>query len=284
MSVSTWIAKRFFGCGASDAERVRRQVSTTYARAVEKRAPCCGPASADRGVPHAAGYTDEQLDRVPASAAASSFGCGNPVAFADVEPGDVVVDLGSGAGLDLILAAERVGREGRVIGIEMTDAMIARSRMNAARSGHSNIDVRRGVVEDLPLDDASVDVVVSNCVLNLATDKPAAFREIARVLRPGGTISISDIVAEDLPEWVRTLAGAHAACVAGAISEASYVAGLEAAGLVDVRVADRLVYERDQILALVKSDLPGVTPELVDRALPAVAGKIQSIRVHARKP
>ena len=289
MALVRWLKKRMFGCACEptepvDPEQTRQTVAQAYTHAVERATPCCGAPVPKGGVAKLAGYAADDLDRSPADAVVNSFGCGNPIAFAGVRDGHVVLDLGSGAGLDLVLAAEKVGPSGRVIGVDMTDAMIERARANAKRSGHDNIEVRKGLVENLPVTTGSVDVVASNCVLNLSTDKPAAFREIARVLKPGGTISISDIVVSDLPGWVREITGSYAACLGGAISEAEYVAGLEAAGLVDVTVRDRLVYDADQLAGLVASELPGVTPELVERALPIVAGKVQSIRVHARKP
>ena len=189
-----------------------------------------------------------------------SFGCGNPLAFAEVKPGETVVDLGSGPGFDLIQAAKRVGPSGLVIGVDMTDAMIEEARRNAARAGFANIEVRKGLIENLPVAAGSVDWVISNCVINLSPEKPRVFAEIARVLRPGGRFRISDIVVESLPEWIRTNAAAYAACVAGAIPEREYVAGLEAAGLVDVKVESRLVYDAAQIRSLVDHDLSELRP------------------------
>jgi len=252
------------------AADVRKQVEKAYAKRIGTREEsCCGPSCGDNGY----------------QAEAVSFGCGNPLAFADVEPGQTVLDLGSGAGPDLIAAARQVGPEGRVIGVDMTDEMIERARENVARLGIANIEVRKGFIEELPVEDGTVDWVISNCVINLSPDKPAVFREIARVLRPGGRFSISDIVVEDLPEALRRSAEAYSACIGGAISEAEYLAGLEAAGLAGVGVTERLVYEADQLKAIVASDLEAfdVPPDLLEAGVAAAAGKVWSAKFTGRK-
>jgi SAM-dependent methyltransferase len=268
-------------------EAVRHAYTQALDRAEAGRAGCCsaptGRAAAGGVAATLAGYA-----AAPAAyqdAAASSFGCGNPLAFAGVEPGQTVLDLGSGAGYDLLLAADRVGATGKVIGIDMTDAMIEAARRNAARAGHDHVEVRKGLIEALPVADASVDWVISNCVINLSPDKPRVFAEIARVLRPGGRFAISDIVVDELPAWIRGHAAAYAACVAGAISETEYLAGLRAAGLVDVTVTERQVYDADQLRALVASDLEsfGLDPTLLDRGLGEVVGKVWSARLTGRR-
>jgi ubiquinone/menaquinone biosynthesis C-methylase UbiE len=200
------------------------------------------------------------------------------LAFAQVQPGQTVVDLGSGPGHDLLLAARRVGPGGLVIGVDMTDAMIVEARRNAARAGLDNIEVRKGVIENLPVAAGSVDWVISNCVINLSPQKPSVFAEIARVLRPGGQFRISDIVVEELPQWLRESAAAYAACVAGAISEADYVRGLERAGLADVRVEHRLVYSAAQIRGLVGEDLEryGLDAGAIRGAFEEIEGKVWS--------
>lgn len=274
-------------------------VARAYARALERAeagtGSCCGPASSQQSTccgstqPVAvaatvAGYGDETARFQ--KAAATSFGCGNPLAFAGVRRGQRVLDLGSGAGFDLLIAAEAVGPEGRVIGVDMTDAMIDAARRNVEEAGFGNIEIRKGLIENLPVETGSMDWVVSNCVINLAPDKAAVFAEIARVLAPGGQFSVSDIVAEDLPAWVIENAAAYAACVAGAISEEEYVAGLRAAGLEDIRITERLVYDVDQVRAMVGSDLENlaVDPHLLDASLAGVQGKVASIKVTGRKP
>ena len=250
---------------------------------------CCGGSATAKGEPVAvaaqtAGYTEE-AERY-GDAADSSFGCGNPLAFAGVTEGQTVVDLGSGAGLDLLIAADKVGKSGQVIGIDMTDDMIEVAQKNIAKSGHENIEIRKGFIESLPVEDGSVDWVISNCVINLSPDKPKVFQEIARVLKPGGQFSISDIVVKELPDWIREQAAAYAACVAGAVSEEEYLAGLEAAGLEGIKVTERLVYEADQIRAMIDNDLAsfGIDPKVVDVGLAQVEGNVWSAKVVGRKP
>jgi len=277
-----------------DHDDVRKGVTEAYAKLVASPGTgcCCGPQPQKSAVARMAGYTTEELANLPVDAVANSFGCGNPLAFAGVKPGDVVLDLGSGAGIDLLVAAEKVGPDGRVIGVDMTDEMIERARQNIAASGHRNIEVRKGIIEKLPVEDASVDWVISNCVINLSPEKELVFAEIARVLKPGGQVSVSDIVVEDLPDWVRQSADLYNSCVAGAISEPEYIAGLEKAGLEQVEVKERLVYEKEQIAYLAgetaesaMSCCGGPPPrELIDKAADSVAGKIVSAKFYAKKP
>jgi SAM-dependent methyltransferase len=239
-----------------------------------------------------AGYTDQEVAALPAEAVVNSFGCGNPLAFSAVKPGDVVLDLGSGAGIDLLLAAKQVGRTGKVIGVDMTDAMIAKARQNIAAAGLENVEVRKGIIEELPVEDASVDWVISNCVINLSPEKPRVFAEIARVLKPGGRMLVSDIVAEDLPPEIARNRHLYSSCLAGAISEPHYLAGLREAGLVDVEVKDRLVYDTLQIAGFIGSELKveetgsrGPTlASLAEQWAPRLAGKVASIKVAAGKP
>jgi arsenite methyltransferase len=242
-----------------------------------------------------AGYNPQELARLPKDAVVNSFGCGNPVAFAGVEEGDVVLDLGSGAGIDLLIAADKTGPAGRVIGVDMTDEMIERARKNISAAGYRNVEVRKGIIEKLPVEDASVDWVISNCVINLSPEKDRVFAEIARVLKPGGQMSVSDIVVKDLPDWVRENTDLYNACVAGAISEEEYAAGLGRAGLEAVEVKERLVYDPAQIEQIANKAMQagaeslcccgGSTPEdLVSKAAESVAGKIWSAKFYARKP
>ncbi|GBD84167.1 ubiquinone/menaquinone biosynthesis C-methyltransferase UbiE [bacterium BMS3Abin02] len=272
----------------SDVETTRRQVSETYADAVTRTGGCCdGPAT--KGVAaRFAGYEESELRDLPPEAVANSFGCGNPVALADLKPGDVVLDLGSGAGIDLLLAAKKVGSTGHVIGIDMTDEMIAKARENIAASGLANVEARKGLIEDLPVDSESVDWVISNCVINLSPEKDKVFAEIARVLKPGGRMSVSDLVVEDLPDWVRADPVLYSSCVGGAIGEDDYLHGLRDAGLDEVHVADRLTYEATQISAIVDSDVfdagSGCCGQRSTDVLEALAGKVSSVRFVAAKP
>lgn len=269
-------------------EKVREEVSEFYAKAVARTGGCCAGTSRD-DLAALSGYAADELARLPDDAVASAFGCGNPLAFGEVTPGEVVVDLGSGAGIDLIVAGRKVGPRGRVIGVDMTDAMIERARANIAAAGLANVEVRKGLIEALPVAAGSVDWVVSNCVVNLSPDKPAVFAEIFRVLKPGGRMLISDIVVEDLPDWVRADKLLYSACVAGAIGEAEYVAGLGAAGLEEIEVRDRLVYDCCQIEALYRDELAdakaaSLPDETLRRAAQEVDGKVWSAMFYARKP
>ncbi len=191
-----------------------------------------------RAVAEAFGYTPEELTSIPAEAN-MGLSCGNPTATAHIRPGEVVVDLGSGGGLDVFLASKMVGPEGRAIGIDMTPAMIERACANAKAGGYTNVEFYQSNIDRIPLPDGSVDCVISNCVLNLAPDKPAVFREIARVLRPGGRVAVSDIALKhELPEEIANSIAAYVGCIAGAIRIDEYRAGLLAAGFDHVEIVD----------------------------------------------
>lgn len=258
-------------------------VKQSYAQMLTKareNTSCCGTSSPAAKL---AGYEE---DARHAEAASASFGCGNPLAFAGVKPGETVLDLGSGAGLDLLIAADKVGPTGRVIGVDMTDDMVEVARDNARKAGCTNIEVRQGLIEALPVDTGSVDWVISNCVINLSPDKPAVFAEIFRVMKPGAQLSISDIVVQDLPDWIRESAAAWSACVAGAISEEDYVNGLRSAGMDNVEVADRLVYDASQLRAILCEDIPGLDLDCaqIDALLEQYSGSVWSARFTGRKP
>jgi SAM-dependent methyltransferase len=278
----------------NDNDRIRKGVSAFYGRAVRSGTGCCSGSGCGCGggddATGIAGFAaqfpgyDAQAAGLPADAVANSFGCGNPLAFSEVEPGEVVLDLGSGAGIDLLIAARKVGPTGRVIGIDMTDEMITRARANAAEAGFTNIEVRKGIIEDLPVDAASVDWVISNCVINLSPEKHRVFAEIARVLKPGGRMRVSDIVVEDLPAWARDHMGLYASCVSGAVSQAEYLEGLTRAGLVDIQVPERFPYGQVQVREILDAD-PGESagPDHANLAS-AIAGKVWSATFCARKP
>ncbi|HET7806894.1 MAG TPA: arsenite methyltransferase [Gaiellaceae bacterium] len=220
-------------------DALREQVRDRYAEAAravtDGGSGCCGDSgSADFGESL---YSSEQRDELPDAAALASLGCGNPTAVAELREGEVVLDLGSGGGIDVILSARRVGPTGVAYGVDMTDEMLALAQRNAREAGTANAHFLRGEIEAVPLPSESVDVVISNCVINLSTDKPAVLTEMARVLRPGGRLGISDIVAEDhLTPAERAERGSWCGCVAGALSREEYVAGLEAAGFEHVAV------------------------------------------------
>ena len=182
-------------------------------------------------------YREGETEGLPEEAVLASLGCGNPLAVADLHEGDRVLDLGSGGGIDVLLSARRVGSSGFAYGVDMTDDMLTLARQNAAKAGAANVEFRKGQIEDLPLPDASVDVVISNCVINLSTDKPAVLAEMFRVLVPSGRIGISDVVAEDhLSPADRAASGPYVGCIAGALSRTEYLDGLKAAGFADASV------------------------------------------------
>lgn len=200
---------------------------------------CCSTASGESvAAPAAKLYPADELDAVPSLAVSASSGCGNPVGLGDPGPGEVVLDLGSGSGVDAFLASRRVGPEGTVHGIDLTTEMVALANSAKRTAGYDNVDFRAGEMEAIPLDDASVDVVISNCAVNLSTDKSAVFREINRVLKPGGRVAICDVVASDaLSAEQRAARGSYVDCIAGALSLAEFSSGLRSAGLDDIRIA-----------------------------------------------
>ncbi len=223
--------------GAAD-EVVRSAVREHYSQVAQSAAGCCGGGGCNASSLQL-GYTEQDLASVPAGADLG-LGCGNPHAIAAIRPGETVLDLGSGAGFDCFLAARQVGRDGRVVGVDMTPAMIDKARANAGKVGAANVEFRLGEIEHLPLPDASVDVVISNCVVNLSPEKPQVYREAFRVLRRGGRIAISDVVAtQPLPPQVAADLAAHAGCVAGATPVDELRDMLAGAGFRDVRVVVR---------------------------------------------
>jgi SAM-dependent methyltransferase len=234
---------------ATTGDELREEVRRRYAesaRSVSDESAGCGSGTCcDDSQASAVGserfgevlYDAEQRDALPDEAVLASLGCGNPVAVADLHEGETVLDLGSGGGIDVILSARRVGPTGTAFGLDMTDEMLALAQRNAAKARVPNVHFLKGVIEQIPLPANSVDVVISNCVINLSVDKAAVLTEIARVLKPGGRVGVSDVVAEDrLSPEQRAARGSHVGCIAGALSKGEYIAGLETAGFGDVSV------------------------------------------------
>ena len=261
----------------ASAPDVREQVRSRYAAAAlavtDTRAGCCTPAPAMTTSPASsccggtaepptevfgAGlYSDTDRDALPGDAVAASLGCGNPLAVADLREGETVLDLGSGGGIDVLLSARRVGPTGKAYGLDMTDEMLDLARRNATEAGVSNVEFLKGQIEAIPLPDHSVDVVISNCVINLSTDKPAVFAETFRVLKPGGRIGVSDVVAEDhLTAEQRAERGGWVGCVAGALSISEYRTGLEAAGFTDVEITPTHPVADAMYSAIIKATKP----------------------------
>lgn len=279
-------------------EKIKESVKKRYAEAIQEDSSCCSssccgstaelPELPKDRVVSSAGYTAEELAQVPRGAVESSFGCGNPLAFAEVTEGQTVLDIGSGAGIDCFIAARKVGRKGNVIGLDMTPQMIERARENARKAGVSNVEFRLGDAEKMPVESGTVDWIISNCVINLSPDKPRVFREAARVLKPGGKVSISDIMVESLPWLLRRSARLYSSCVAGAIPESRYIQFMRDAGFAEVNVTERLVYDGEQLSGLLGEVMPftknaffrKVFHWMIDRW---ISGKIWSAKITAVK-
>jgi len=238
-------------------EQVRRRYGNIASQVQEGVASgCCGPSTGCGSPGETASeielfdhlYSPEEAAGLPETVVEASLGCGNPVALAALQPGDTVLDLGSGGGIDCFLAAQKVGPTGHVIGVDMTPEMIRLANENKAKIGATNVEFRQGEIEQLPLDEASVDVVISNCVINLSPDKDAVFAEAFRVLRPGGRLLVSDIVTRGhLPQEIRRSIEAWVGCVAGALDEEEYLQKIRGAGFTEVRVVSRSVYGVEQL-------------------------------------
>ncbi|WP_063295910.1 methyltransferase domain-containing protein [Pseudovibrio sp. Ad37] len=238
---------------------------------------------------------DYDAQEIPEHLLGSSFGCGNPLAFSQIKEGETVLDLGSGAGLDLILAAEKTGPSGRVIGIDVSEDMIALAKGNCEQHDLRNVELHQGVIEHLPFPDQSVDWVISNCVINLSADKAAVFSEINRVLKTGGKLVISDMLSKDLPEWLHMHQDLLSACISGAVSEAAYLEFAGNSGLTALTVLDRMTYEDAVLKQLIKNELPVALDELarqlglstdamLDKAANELSGKVKAIKLYGEKP
>jgi SAM-dependent methyltransferase len=205
-------------------------------------------------------YGEAERGELPAPAVTASLGCGNPLAVAELADGETVLDLGSGGGIDVLLSARRVGPTGKAYGLDMTTEMLQLARANAARAGTTNVEFLQGTIEAVPLPDASVDVIISNCVINLSTDKPAVFAEAFRVLRPGGRLGVSDVVAEDdLTAAQRAERGSYVGCIAGACSMREYRDGLAAAGFTDITITPTHLVAEDMHSAIIRAVKPATT-------------------------
>lgn len=268
-------------------QEVKRVVKDRYGRVAREASSCCCSSTCcgtakPQEIAKKIGYSEEELETAPAGSNLG-LGCGNPIALASIREGETVLDLGSGAGFDCFLAAERVGPRGRVIGVDMTGEMVERARANAVASGYENVEFRIGEIERLPVDDESVDLVISNCVINLVPDKKAAFDEAYRVLRSGGRLVVSDIVLRgELPDFIRESVEAYVGCVSGAAAKDDYLASMRSAGFAEVKVMDEAPFSLD----CVASDPTGraALDGLQDEDLRGVEGRIASIKVIAFKP
>ena len=276
-----------------DTKDIKERVKEGYGKIAKQGASCCGSAASCCGSPNPAlvqiiskeiGYSDEELKMVP-EGANLGLGCGNPLALSSIREGETVLDLGSGAGFDCFLAASKVGRNGRVIGVDMTQEMIEKARENAKKGSYRNIEFRLGEIEKLPVADGSVDWVISNCVINLSTDKGKVFQEAFRVLKPGGRLMISDIVLlQELPNLMRESIEAYIGCLSGAIKKEVYLRKIESAGFHDIRVMGETSFSTEFFVndptAKAIIEKSGMPPEKVRE----IAGSVVSIKVSAVKP
>ena len=267
----------------SDTQQAIRDKYGAIATAVTSstHTSCCGPSSCGGGDPITSNlYSDAETSLLPADAVAASLGCGNPTSLVALEPGQTVLDLGSGGGIDVLLSARRVGPTGKAYGVDMTDEMLALARENQRQAGATNVEFLKGTIEAIPLPDSAVDVVISNCVINLSSDKDAVLREAFRVLKPGGRFAVSDVIVRGrVPAEIRRSMELWIGCIAGALEERDYAAKLGAAGFVDVEIEPWRIYEMDAARAFLSES--GID---VDRLAPGVEGRFASAFVRARKP
>jgi SAM-dependent methyltransferase len=257
---------------------IARKVSET----AEAPASCCGPAtSCGCSDPITSNlYSEAETSGLPAPAVAASLGCGNPTALLALKPGETVLDLGSGGGIDVLLSARRVGPTGKVYGLDMTDEMLALARENQRRAGATNVEFLKGTIEAIPLPDASVDVIISNCVINLSADKDRVLREAFRVLKPGGRFAVSDVVIRgEIPAEIRRSLELWVGCVAGALTEDDFAARLRAAGFEDVQVEPWRIYQVEEARAFLTD--AGLD---VDALANQVNGHVASAFIRGRKP
>ena len=244
---------------------------------------CCGQKDLAKEISSSIGYTREDMDKAP-EGSNLGLGCGNPIALASLKKGEVVLDLGSGAGFDCFLAADKVGPEGKVIGVDMTPEMLEKARENAQKDNFTNIEFRLGEIENLPVADGTVDIIISNCVINLSTDKDSVFSEAFRVLKPGGRIMVSDIVlTKELPDLIKNNVSAYVGCISGAMIKEDYLNAIKKAGFTDVKILDEINFSINYIVSdntavIIKNDL-----DLDKDMVNDLEESILSIKVYALK-
>lgn len=261
---------------------IHEVVREHYAERIKSNASCCGPSSSDCCSTDSSLYPSELLSILPEGESTVSYGCGDPITLAALQPGQTVLDLGSGAGLDCFFAAKKVGESGRVIGVDMTPEMIDRARSSAKRLNLENVEFRQGYLEDLPVESNTVDVIISNCVINLAPDKSRVFAEAFRVLKPGGKLAVSDIVTDGpLPDSVKKSLSAWAGCVAGAVEATDYIGMMEAVGFRDISITP-VFFEKETIDSAITE--MSSTIELKTISRDDVYKAVYSAKITAYKP
>jgi SAM-dependent methyltransferase len=272
-------------------EDVRKTVREGYAKVARQDEPCCAPVKScccgpavTEDISKKVGYTDADLQSVP-EGANMGLGCGNPVALASLRPGETALDLGSGGGLDCFLAAQKVGPEGRVIGVDMTPEMVEKARENARKSGFGNVEFRLGEIESLPVADGSVDVIISNCVINLSPEKERVFQEAFRVLKSGGRLMVSDLVLlHELPAFVRNSKEAYVACLAGAVLKDQYLQAIAKAGFQGTQVVEETKFPVDCIVSDPTAGAVMDKLNISEEDMKQLGDIIVSIKVGAQKP
>jgi len=272
-------------------KKIKKFVRESYAKIANQDNSCCAPINSccertdlAQNISKKIGYTEEELKAVP-EGANLGLGCGNPVALASLREGEIVLDLGSGAGFDCFLAANKVGKNGKVIGVDMTPEMVEKARENAEKNNYKNVEFRLGEIESLPVADNSVDIIISNCVINLAPDKKRVFRETFRALKPGGRLMISDIVLlKELPDTIKNSIEAYVSCVSGAIMKDEYIEAIKEAGFREVKIIDETAFpvdcmDNDPTAKAIIEDF-NIPPEKVKE----VVSSVMSIKVYGIKP
>ena len=250
---------------SQDVKQIKESVRQHYADRIRTDESCCSsltccPDTKTDSPAEKNGYTEAQISSIPTDAAEHSFGCGNPLEYMDVQEGDVIVDLGSGAGIDVLLASHLVGESGRAIGIDMTPEMIERAQQNAEEAGAKNVDFRLGEIESMPVEDESVDWIISNCVICLSPDKNKVFEEAYRVLKPGGKLVVSDMVANNMPRWARAAVSAWVSCISGALPEDQYLDSMRQAGFESVQVLSKSAYAKIRQVEVASVKVEAVKP------------------------
>ncbi|MBI3354664.1 MAG: arsenite methyltransferase [Nitrospirae bacterium] len=263
--------------------QLKKMVRNSYAKIVMRKGSCCGNTAVANDISKSVGYSENELNIIP-EGANLGLGCGNPVALASLKEGETVLDLGSGAGVDCFLAAERIGKNGKVIGVDMTPEMIEKARENAEKGSYKNVEFRLGEIENLPAADNSVDVIISNCVINLVPDKRRAFQEAYRALKPGGRLMISDIVLlKKLPDAIKASVEAYIGCVSGAILKNEYLEAIKAAGFQDIRIINETVFpieflNNDPIAKSIIEDIKISSEEAKETASSVVSIKVCGVK------
>ncbi|MBN1383077.1 MAG: arsenite methyltransferase [Deltaproteobacteria bacterium] len=270
---------------------IKKVVRDNYGRIAEtsgsccgSRSSCCGGGAVAEDISRKIGYSTEEMEAVP-EGANLGLGCGNPVALATLKEGETVIDLGSGAGFDSFLAAQRVGKTGQVIGVDMTPQMLDRARENAAKGNYDQVEFRLGEIENLPVADNTADIIISNCVINLSPDKERVFQEAYRVLKPGGRIMVSDMVLlAELPDALRNSIQAYIGCIAGAVMKADYLDAVAKAGFQDVKIIDESIFFVNEFVGHPAVKEAASDPGMMKDKVETFSAAVASIKVYAVKP